>query len=212
MKIDIKPGFLFPTQFWTAELNESIESLQKESYLIRSNDKEGLIKSNTGLNGYHSKNIGNLENLPEIKKLMIKIVKCVNSIHQISREGNLQLANFWINISGKGASNSPHIHSGLTYSGVYFIKIPKVMNGGKFLFYRDFNEANLNSKSFMGDFKKGYKLQAYDYPIISIPPKENVLIIFPAWIPHAVETNLSEEDRISLSFNFRLDKSLMSPL
>ena len=24
MKVQIKPGFLFPTQFWTAELNENI--------------------------------------------------------------------------------------------------------------------------------------------------------------------------------------------
>ena len=41
MKIQIKPGFLFPTQFWTAELNENIEQLQKEAYLIRENDKDG---------------------------------------------------------------------------------------------------------------------------------------------------------------------------
>ena len=46
MKIQIKPGFLFPTQFWTAELNENIEQLQKEAYSIRENDKDGVIKSN----------------------------------------------------------------------------------------------------------------------------------------------------------------------
>ena len=39
MKVQIKSGFLFPTQFWTAELNENIEQLQNEAYLIRKNDK-----------------------------------------------------------------------------------------------------------------------------------------------------------------------------
>ena len=56
--------------------------------------------------------------------------------------------------------------------------------------------------AYMGQFKDGYKMQSYDYPIITIPPKENMLLVFPSWVPHAVETNLSNEDRISLSFNF----------
>ena len=80
------------------------------------------------------------------------------------------------------------------------------MNGGRFLFYRNFSEAALNSMGYMGEFKDGYVMQPYDYPIITIPPKENMLIVFPSWVPHAVETNLSKEDRISLSFNFSLKR------
>tara|TARA_Y100000746_G_C15417425_1_gene412840 strand:- start:1030 stop:1185 length:156 start_codon:yes stop_codon:yes gene_type:complete len=37
-----------------------------------------------------------------------------------------------------------------------------------------------------------------------IVPKENMLVVFPAWLPHALEINLSDEERISLSFNFKL--------
>ena len=32
-------------------------------------------------------------------------------------------------------------------------------------------------------------------------PQDNVLILFPSWLKHQVETNQSEEDRISISFN-----------
>ncbi len=207
MKIQIKPGFLFPTQFWTAELDENIKELQKESFLIRKNDIQGVRKSNSGFQGYHSKDIRNLENLQNTKKLMNQITKAVNSIHNISRKGDLQLTNFWINISGKGSSNTPHTHSGLTYSGVFFIKVPKEMKGGRFLFYRNFNEADLISTEYMGHFREDYKLQGYDYPINTIAPKENMLIVFPAWVPHAVEINLSDDERISLSFNFKLNRS-----
>ena len=35
------------------------------------------------------------------------------------------------------------------------------------------------------------------------PPKKNRLIIFPAWQEHHVKANLSDEDRISISFNIR---------
>ena len=125
MKIQIKPGFLFPTQFWTAELNENIGQLQKEAYLIRKNDKDGVIKSNSGLKGYHSKDIRDLNNFPGTNQLLKQIINAVNAIHQISRKGDLKLTNFWINISGKGSSNTPHTHSGLTYSGVFLLKYQK---------------------------------------------------------------------------------------
>ena len=161
MKVQIKPGFLFPTQFWTVELNENIEQLQNEAYLIRKNDKGGVRKSNAGYQGYHSKDIRDLNNLPGTNQLLKQIINAVNAIHQISRKGDLKLTNFWINISGKGSSNTPHTHSGLTYSGVFFIKVPK----------------------------------------------ENMLVVFPAWVPHAVEINLSDEERISLSFNFKLNRT-----
>ena len=204
MKVQIKPGFLFPTQFWNAELNENIDQLQKEAYLIRKNDKDGVIKSNSGSHGYHSKDIKDLNNLPGTNKLLRQIINAVNAIHQISRKGDLQLTNFWININGKGSFNTPHTHSGLTYSGVFFIKVPKEMRGGRFLFYRNFNEADFISTEYMGHFKEGYQMQGYDYPINTISPKENMLVVFPSWVPHAVEINLSDEERISLSFNFKL--------
>ena len=207
MKVQIKPGFLFPTQFWTAELNENIEQLQNEAYFIRNSDKDGVRKSNSGFNGYHSKDINDLNNLPAINQLVKQIINAVNSIHQISRKGELQLTNFWINISGKGSSNTPHTHSGLTYSGVFFIKVPKEMKGGRFLFYRNFNEADFISTAYMGHFREDYQKQGYDYPINTISPKENMLIVFPAWVPHAVEINLSDDERISLSFNFKLNRS-----
>ena len=206
MNTQINQGFLFPTQYWTIEFQEEIVELQKESYFIKENDKEGVKKSNTGLNGYHSKDIRTLDNLPYLNRLMQQIFNCVSSIHQFNRKGELQLENFWINISGEGSSNTPHTHSGMNYSGVFFIRIPKEMNGGRFLFYRNFNDAALNSIGYMGEFKDGYVMQPYDYPIITIPPKENLLIVFPSWVPHAVETNLSREDRISLSFNLSLKR------
>ena len=89
MRVQIKPGFLFPTQFWTVELNENIEQLQNEAYLIRKNDKDGVSKSNAGYQGYHSKDIRDLNNLPGTNQLLKQIINAVNSIHQISRQGDL---------------------------------------------------------------------------------------------------------------------------
>ena len=59
----------------------------------------------------------------------------------------------------------------------------------------------------MWHFKEGYQMQEYDYLINTISPKENILIVFPAWEPYSIEINLSNEERISLSFNFKLNRS-----
>ena len=207
MEIKLEQGFLFPQQYWLAEFCENLEDLQKECYLIRKNDKGGITRTNTGDLGYHSTNITDLDNLPNIKKLMDKISKCVNFIHKTSREGDLSLANFWVNISGKGSSNTVHTHAGITYSGVFYIRVPEGMKGGNFRFYRNFSDDCLNSEENMGYFKKDYKRQLHDYSVITLPPKENLLIVFPGWAPHAVEIISSDGERIGISFNFMLNKS-----
>ena len=38
-------------------------------------------------------------------------------------------------------------------------------------------------------------------PIVVLNPKEGDLLIFPAYLYHAVNENLAEEDRIIISFN-----------
>ena len=40
--------------------------------------------------------------------------------------------------------------------------------------------------------------------IQSISPEAGTLIIFPSWLDHSVNQNLSDADRISMSFNINL--------
>ena len=40
----------------------------------------------------------------------------------------------------------------------------------------------------------------------AIEPKEDMLIMFPAHLPHRVNQNLSEKDRISIAFNFSIEQ------
>ena len=38
-------------------------------------------------------------------------------------------------------------------------------------------------------------------PIVGYPAKAGMLILFPSWLMHEVPVNLSDEDRVSYSFN-----------
>ena len=42
--------------------------------------------------------------------------------------------------------------------------------------------------------------------ITEITPKEGDLLIFPAYLPHSVEENKSDEDRVIISFNIDILK------
>ena len=201
--MEIKKGYIFPKPFWSSLLEVNIVDLQEECFEIR-NNIPGKNKSNLGQNSYHSPNLLNLQNPPEILKLMKQITNCIQTIHQQSRRENVRLVDFWININGKGGSNVPHTHPGAKYSGVFYIKVPKEMKGGNLFFLRDYNETYLTSQENMGFFKQGYNLLPNDLPKIPVKPLEKLLIVFPSWLPHSVEFNDTDEERISLSFNYIL--------
>ena len=201
--MEIKKGYIFPKPFWSSLLEVNIVDLQEECFEIR-NNIPSKNKSNLGKNSYHSPNLLNLQNPPEILKLMKQITNCIQTIHQQSRRENVRLVDFWININGKGGSNVPHTHPGAKYSGVFYIKVPKEMKGGNLFFLRDYNETYLTSQENMGFFKQGYNLLPNDLPKIPVKPLEKLLIVFPSWLPHSVEFNDTDEERISLSFNYIL--------
>ena len=201
--MEIKKFYIFPKPFWSSLLEVNIVDLQEECFEIR-NNIPSKNKSNLGQNSYHSPNLLNLQNPPEILKLMKKITNCIQTIHQQSRRENVRLVDFWININGKGGSNVPHTHPGAKYSGVFYIKVPKEMKGGNLFFLRDYNETYLTSQENMGFFKQGYNLLPNDLPKIPVKPLEKLLIVFPSWLPHSVEFNDTDEERISLSFNYIL--------
>ena len=41
----------------------------------------------------------------------------------------------------------------------------------------------------------------WNFPKITYKAREGTMLIFPSWLLHGVEMNMSEEDRVSISFN-----------
>ena len=78
----------------TAELSENIEQLQNEAYLIRKNDEEGIHKSNSGFQGYHSKDIMDLNNLQGTNQLIKQIINAINII--LLKENMLIVFPAWV--------------------------------------------------------------------------------------------------------------------
>tara|TARA_R100000306_G_C4302990_1_gene106106 strand:+ start:460 stop:663 length:204 start_codon:yes stop_codon:yes gene_type:complete len=57
-------------------------------------------------------------------------------------------------------------------------------------------------KFYLNGFREFNQINSGRY---HITPKSSNLITFPAWVPHYVEENKSDEDRIGLAFNFNIE-------
>jgi uncharacterized protein (TIGR02466 family) len=108
----------------------------------------------------------------------------------------LRLINFWVNIDKKHDYSISHYHIEGIISGIFYVKIPN--NTSRVIFERP----DLQEHYFEGDTVNEYNYKNYSYTA-----EENRLILFPSYLKHRVEQNLTEDiddRRISISFNYGL--------
>ena len=104
----------------------------------------------------------------------------------------VKLSNMWLNINKKGNSNTLHDHPHSIVSGVFYIKVPK--DSGKLVFTNDalIRFFPLKVNNFNSNNSQVWRFE----------PEESMLYLFPAWLKHEVTPNSSNEDRVSIAFNF----------
>ena len=132
-----------------------------------------VVKSNKG--GYQTN--PTLDDDPVFYPLVGAILEIYT---QILSYPNVKLDGMWGNISSFGNYNSTHSHSyeANKLSGVFYLQVPE--NSGEFEYLNPIDKT----------------LAGYHQP------RDKELIIFPSILFHAVAPNFSQEDRISIAFNF----------
>ena len=193
---DYKVYKLFPTPVFHYKL-ENYEEINKElkKYILdlKKNDKAGQLKSNKG--GWHSpffdlKNEIPMKFFNKIKNFLEKIIK--NEMGWEYIPNNVRITSMWSIINKKGDFNIQHNHPNAYFSAAYYVKCP--VNSGNINFHEG-NEAKLIRHP---NIKKFTEMSAMK---TSLEPKEGDLFVFPAYFYHDVGENLSNEDRIVISFN-----------
>lgn len=166
---------LFSLDVFKTKINTlNLDDLIDYSYNIKKT-KPSELKSNYG--GYQSP--GDLIENPDFFPL-IDILN--NVVSNITKTPNYKVESMWLNISSFGNYNGLHTHSksfSNLLSGVFYLKTPK--NAGNIMFH---NPIDINHS-------------------LEFTPEEGDLLIFPRILAHAVSPNLSQEDRISIAFNYK---------
>ena len=180
----------FPSVVWSGFF-EGLDTfaLKKFAYDKKTSDP-GVVISN--YSGYQSTSLIEGEH-PEIQKLVNHLNSEVALCATQTGMPDLQLYNMWININPPNSYNHLHNHIGSVLSGVYYIDANE--NQGNIQFERsDSGEyhipENLTKTTYFNSTRATYKA------------KTGAVYIFPSWLKHSVEGNLSKADRISIAFNY----------
>jgi len=178
MNIDTFKSELFSVPVWSMVLNNERHHILDYKEVIKDiESKEPSMKrSNSG--GYQT--VDNLYEIGVFKEFISSLENIGSHICQIP----VKIESMWGNINYTHHCNYKHVHDG-ELSGCFYLQVPE--QSGNLVFVTP--AVRSESRMF---FQKN----------ISITPVNMLLVLFPGWLEHYVETNMSTEARISISFNF----------
>ena len=106
----------------------------------------------------------------------------------------------WPNINRMGDYHDPHNHPHSYLSGTYYVRVPdtpviigsrKDLRSGNISFYDPRSAANMTA------IRNDPNIEAE----FTVQPRAGLILLWPAFLKHFVHPNLSDEPRISISFN-----------
>jgi uncharacterized protein (TIGR02466 family) len=174
-----------------ARLRSEIGAIRRQS--------PGVQRSNQ--NGWHSDDDFFDRKEPACRELIGHIVESVRQAtgaispqFDFAKTGGAQFEG-WINLSGKGAYNTPHDHPGWAWSGSYYVHVPEGAPGRSGSIELLDTRTNTRVVSIEGAacYMGKYTTQ----------PKSGQLLLFPSYLRHWVYPNELDEERISIAFNAR---------
>lgn len=123
--------------------------------------------------------------------------------HDLSKV-DLHFQRSWPVIGMKGQSVDRHAHHTAHLSAVYYVSVPDEGDPGEIRFFND-SKPNQLYKGVSSSMTGGYKTyNELNYGSALYPPIEGRLFLFPSTLTHQVEENMTDEERISISYDLVL--------
>ncbi len=107
---------------------------------------------------------------------------------------DLKLEDIWINVLPQGGVHSAHIHPHSVISGTTYVAMPKVTSVIKF------EDPRLPMMMAAPARKKDAREEMRSF--IFVAPEVGDVLLWESWLRHEVPMNMSEDERISVSFNY----------
>jgi len=197
---------LFVTRLYRAalsELGKPIDPTELESscLAIANDDEAGQDWcEENGYAGYTS--YASLTDLPwrfpifkDLRKVLNKHVKAFAEDLAFDLGGKkLKLDSLWINILPEGGIHTSHIHPHSVISGTTYVTMPEGASAIKF--------EDPRSAMMMAAPTRRADAPAQLRNFIYVEPAVGDVLLWESWLRHEVPMNMSEEDRISVSFNY----------
>ena len=198
---------LFVTPLYRAKLNDlakkkvSYDELRDTCIAIAEDDEAGQEWcEREGYPGYTS--YASLDDLPwrapifgDLEKALDKHVAAFCDALGFDLQGKKLKCNaFWINILPEGGTHSSHIHPHSVISGTSYVAMPEGTSALKL-------EDPRLAMMMLSPLRRKDAPQELQ-PFVYVKPEVGELLLWESWLRHEVPMNMSEEERISVSFNY----------
>ncbi|WP_028957243.1 2OG-Fe(II) oxygenase family protein [Sulfitobacter sp. 20_GPM-1509m] len=198
---------LFVTRLYHALLSEhgpAIDAAEMEAscYAIAEDDEAGQDWcEENGFPGYTS--YASLTDLPWRFPIFADLVKSLDKhVMAFAKDAGfdldgrkLVLEDLWINILPEGGTHSGHIHPHSVVSGTTYVEMPEGASAIKFEDPR--HAMMMAAPPRVKDVREEMK------PFIYVAPAVGDVLLWESWLRHEVPMNMSEDERVSVSFNYR---------
>lgn len=200
---------LFVTRLYHGNLHEAaphldLAELEQSCLVIAEDDEAGQTWcEENGYPGYTS--YASLTDLPWRFPIFADLVKILD--HHVAEfvkdlefdlDGRaLVLEDLWINILPEGGTHSSHIHPHSVISGTTYVVMPE---GASALKLEDPRLSRM-----MAAPTRAKTARAELQPFIYAKPNVGDVLLWESWLRHEVPMNMAEDERISVSFNYRWD-------
>lgn len=189
-KTEIVP--LFPTYVWCTQLKR--EDYQPINEKIKVKLTELMADKPRLQPGEKRQTEQELHTLDEFQDLNAFIYASVQAILDYLKiiYDDFEITGCWANISATHAPHKAHFHPNNYLSGVYYVQTQEGADTITFLDPR--KESRIIAPRTIEDTPQNTDK-------MHLRVRDGLLIIFPAWLSHSVEPNMSDKERISVSFN-----------
>jgi uncharacterized protein (TIGR02466 family) len=197
---------MFPTLLWKILLKPELRDAL-EVKILATLHRAGcdLPQLEPGHGWQSEQTLHEREELQELVSCVSRVTKSILRFLRISDEA-FEITGCWATVLGKGAIHKAHSHPNNFLSGVYYVRTHP--GADTINFHDPRNQAMVIRPPVE-------ELTAENTDQVVVRVTNGTLLMFPSYLEHSVDANVSDDQRISISFNIMFSsftENLSKPL
>jgi len=183
---------LFPTFVWNLQLNtEHYEAINTELLEVLNRIRQSLPTLEPGEAWQSHQEIHKFDEFGDLVSCINRATRGILRFLKIGYDA-FEITACWASISTPGASHGIHSHPNNFLSGVYYLQ---TQPGADTI---NFHDPRVQTSIIRPPVTE---LTAQNTDQVVVRVRNGTLLVFPSYLQHSVDSNKSDKERISISFN-----------
>ena len=183
---------MFPTLVWKIQLKaEFRHAIDARILATLEGMRRDLPEIGPGQGWQSDQTLHEREEFRDLISCVSNVAKSILRFLRIGYDA-FEITGCWATVLAKGAIHKAHSHPNNFLSGVYYVRTHP--GADTINFHEPRNQARVIRPPVV-------ELTAENTDQVVVKVTNGILLVFPSYLEHSVDANMSEEERISISFN-----------